>query len=296
LNLFQKNFLAIILGDKMKKLDPESVRSYMQQPSHFRQHIINRLHAHNSRGPVFSERDLDLKTASAVLFLLSRCPGTDKVSGEPCLILNKRSANVRQAGDLCCPGGSVNPRLDTGLAKLLRLPIFPLVRWPYWPGWRKKRPREAVWLRLLLATGLRESLEEMRLNPLGLKFLGPLPPQPLVMFQRVIYPMVIWISGQTRFYPNWEVEKVVCLPVRDFFNPSMYARYRLSIETLPGAENVNTFPCFRYVKNQETEILWGATFRITMAFLNYVFGFSPPDVHSLPEIRGHLSRAYLNNA
>jgi len=283
------------LGFKMKKLDPESVCSLMQQPAHFRQRIINRLQAHNSRRPIFSERDLDIKTASAVLFLLSRCPGTDKLSGEPCLILNKRSANVRQPGDLCCPGGRVNPRLDSGLAKLLRLPILPLAHWPYWPAWRKIRLQEAVWLRLLLATGLRESLEEMRLNPFGLKFLGPLPPQPLVMFQRVIYPMVIWVSGQTRFYPNWEVEKIVCLPVRDLLNPSMYARYRLQIETPSGAENVNTFPCFIYVKNQEAEILWGATFRITMDFLSYVFDFSPPDVHSLPEIRGHLSRAYLSN-
>jgi hypothetical protein len=279
----------------MKNPDPESVHSLMQQPSHFGQRIINRLHTHNSQGPIFSERNLGIKTASAVLFLLTRYPGTARLSGEPYLILNKRSANVRQPGDLCCPGGRVSPRLDAGLAKLLRLPILPLVRWRYWPEWRKRRPQEALWLRLLLATGLRESVEEMRLNPFGLKFLGPLPPQPLVMFQRIIYPMVIWVSGQTRFYPNWEVEKVVRLPVRDFFNPSMYARYRLRIETPSGAENVGTFPCFRHVNNHETEILWGATFRITMDFLKYIFGFSPPDINSLPEIRGQLSRAYLNN-
>jgi len=279
----------------VKNLDSESVRFLMQHPSHFSQHIISRLHAHTSRGQIFSERDLDIKTASAVLFLLSRYPGKDRLCGEPCLILNKRSATIRQPGDLCCPGGRVNPRLDTGLAKLLRLPFLPLVRWRYWPEWRKRRPQEKFWLRLLLATGLRESVEEMRLNPFGLKFFGPLPPQPLVMFQQVIYPMVIWISGQTRFYPNWEVEKVVRLPLRDFFNASMYARYRLRIETPSGAENVNTFPCFRYVKKQETEILWGATFRITMNFLKYVFGFSPPDIHSLPEVQGRLSRAYLSN-
>jgi hypothetical protein len=257
----------------------------MQQPSHFSQHIINRLHEHNSRGPIFLEQDMDIKTASAVLFLLGRYAGTDRLSGEPCLILNKRSANVRQPGDLCCPGGSVNSRLDSGLAKLLRLPILPLVRWPCWPEWRKRRPQEAVWLRLLLATGLRESVEEMRLNPFGLKFLGPLPPQPLVMFQRIIYPMVVWITAQNRFYPNWEVEKIICIPLREFFNSSQYARYRLSIEMPSTAENIKTFPCFRYQKDDETEILWGATFRITMVFLNYVFGFSPPDFDSLPEIR-----------
>ena len=151
-------------------------------------------------------------------------------------------------------------------------------------------------LRLLLATGLRESVEEMRLNPFGLKFLGPLPPQPLVMFKRVIYPLVFWVAGQTRFYPNWEVEKVVRIPLCDFFKPSMYARYQLRIETPEGAENESTFPCFRHANNEETEILWGATFRITMDFLKKVFGFLPPDIQSLPEIRGQLSRAYLNNS
>lgn len=279
----------------MENMNSESVRFRMQDPSHFNAHIINRLHAHNSQGPIFSERDLDKNHASAVLFLLGRYSKADSLCGEPYLILNKRSANVRQPGDLCCPGGRVNPRLDTGLAKLLRLPILPLARWPYWPAWRKKRPQEALWLRLLLATGLREGVEEMRLNPFGLKFLGPLTPQPLVMFQQVIHPMVIWVSGQTRFYPNWEVEKVLRLPLRDFFNPSLYARYRLRIETPSGAENVSTFPCFRYEKNRQTEILWGATFRITMDFLKYVFGFSLPDIHTLPEIQGQLSRAYLNS-
>ena len=236
-----------------------------------------------------------MATASAVLFLLGRQPGKTNHPEEICLILNKRSANVRQAGDLCCPGGRVSPRLDTGLAKLLNLPLLPLARWPYWPGWRQRRSHDARWLRLLLATGLRESVEEMRLNPFGLKFLGPLPPQPLVMFQRVIYPMVVWVTGQKRFYPNWEVEKIVCIPLREFFNTSQYARYRLKIETPSTAENINIFPCFRYQKDGEAEILWGATFRITMVFLNYVFGFSPPDFDSLPEIRGHLTRAYLNN-
>ncbi len=271
------------------------IHNLLRKPARLIEHILHRLYVRNNQRPVFPIDGVDRETASAVLFLLSRYAGTDRLSGEPCLILNKRSANVRQAGDLCCPGGRVNPRLDTGLAKLLRLPVLPLVRWPYWTEWRKRRPQEAERLRLLLATGLRESLEEMRVNPLGLKFLGPLPAQPLVMFQRTIYPMVIWVSRQIRFYPNWEVEKILRLPIRDFFNRSMYARYRLRIETPSGAENVNTFPCFRYVKNNKTEILWGATFRITMAFLNDVFGFSPPDGHSLPEIRGHLGKDYLNN-
>jgi hypothetical protein len=279
----------------MNHLDSDHIHTLLQRPSLLRKQIGARLHAHNSRESIFTMAGVDLAVASAVLFLLGRQPGKTNHPEELCLILNKRSANVRQAGDLCCPGGRVSPRLDAGLAKLLKLPMLPLARWPFWPDWRRRRPYNVKWLQLLLATGLRESVEEMRLNPFGLKFLGPLPPQTLVMFQRVIYPMVIWVTRQKRFYPNWEVEKIVCIPLRELFNPAQYACYRLRIETSSATENVNTFPCFRYEKDDQTEILWGATFRITMVFLNYVFGFSPPDIDALPEIRGHLSRSYLNN-
>ena len=42
--------------------------------------------------------------------------------------------------------------------------------------------------RLLFAASIRESFEEMGLNPFGVQFLGPLPPQRLVMFHREIFP------------------------------------------------------------------------------------------------------------
>jgi hypothetical protein len=170
-----------------------------------------------------------------------------------------------------------------------------LARWPYWYRWDHERPREVEWLRILLATGLRESIEEMRLNPFGLQFLGPLPAQPLVMFKRVIYPMVVWFSGRKRFYPNWEVEKILYVPLRDLLNPARYARYQLRFDTPSAAAQVNTFPCFRYEQDDQKELLWGATYRITAAFLDYVFGFVPPDLSSLPEIHGRLSKAYLSN-
>jgi hypothetical protein len=170
------------------------------------------------------------------------------------------------------------------------------VRWPHWPRWRKTRPRDAKRLRLLLATGVRESIEEMRLNPFGLELLGPLPAQPLVMFQRVIYPMAVWGPGQKRFFPNWEVEKIIYIPLRDLLNPERYARYRLRFGDQPGNTPANIFPCFRCGKGDKAEVLWGATYRITAVFLDYVFGFVPPDLNSLPEIHGSLSRSYLNNS
>ena len=280
----------------MNPLDLDSIYTLLERPAFLRQQIGARLHIYNGNQPVFSMKGADLAAASTVLFLLGEQPGKTNQPEEPCLILNKRSASVRQSGDLCCPGGRVSPHLDAVLAKLLRLPMLPLARWPFWRDWRERQPQHADRLRFLLATGLRESAEEMRLNPFGLKFLGPLPRQHLVMFQRVIYPMVIWVTRQKRFYPNWEVEKIVSIPLRDFFNPAQYARYRLRIETPSTGEYVNTFPCFRYEKDDQAEILWGATFRITMVFLNIVFGFSPPDGDSLPVIRGRLSRVYHSNS
>jgi hypothetical protein len=179
---------------------------------------------------------------------------------------------------------------------MLRLPRSPLIRWKHWQRWRRERPRQEGWLRLLLATGVRESVEEMRLNPFGLTFLGPLPAQPLIMFNRVIYPMAVWVAGQRRFYPNWEVEKIVCIPLRILFDPAKYARYRLRIQNPSTGDMLNTFPCFRYEKAGKAEILWGATYRITMGFLKRVFDFEPPDMHSLPEIHGRLGSSYLSRA
>jgi hypothetical protein len=149
---------------------------------------------------------------------------------------------------------------------------------------------------ILWATGLRESFEEMRLNPFGVRFLGPLPPQALVMFKRTIYPMVGWIKRQKHFFPNWEVEKVVYVPLRDLLNPAYYGRYRLRLGNNPGrgqTGSIQDYPCFRIQAPNNQEILWGATYRITINFLEQVFGFKPPPIASLPVVEGVLDETYL---
>jgi hypothetical protein len=258
--------------------------------------VMRNLYERNHYDRIFSKGVTDSSITSAVLFLLGMHCEEKEFSNPPCLILNKRSQKVKQPGDLCCPGGSILSRIDNFLAKLLYLPGSPLTRWPYWKMWHMQRRREARNLALLLATCLREGFEEMRLNPLGVKFLGPLPQQRLIMFDRVIYPMACWIGRQKQFFPNWEVERVVCIPIQNLLDPSNYARYRLRIDiskTNESNPDVRDYPCFVLKQNGNLEVLWGATFRITMAFLEIVFGYEPPDMESLPVVFGSLDEHYL---
>jgi 8-oxo-dGTP pyrophosphatase MutT (NUDIX family) len=231
---------------------------------------------------------------SSVLFLLGEQCDDGKHSGDPCLVFNKRSARVRQAGDLCFPGGRIDPHLDVFLSRFLKWPLSPLARWPYWPQWRKVRKGEAKRLSIVLATSLRESLEEMRLNPFGLTFLGPMPSRALSMFRRVLYPMVVWINRQKHFFPNWEVEKIVRIPLRNLLVPDAYACYRIRFEHREKGAFVQDFPCFLHEKDKE--ILWGVTYRIVMAFLEFVFEFRPPALESLPVVRSVMNETYLKGA
>ena len=118
------------------------------------------LHEVNRGKPIFPSGLVESDATSAVLFLLGEHPGKRR-SSEPCIILNKRSMSVRQAGDLCFPGGRISLPLDLWGARILSmLPFTPLARWGHWPHWKHYRRREIKNLALLLTTGLRESFEE----------------------------------------------------------------------------------------------------------------------------------------
>lgn len=237
----------------------------------------------------------DLRRISAVLFLLGQ-RGNDQT---PYLILNKRSYRVRQPGDLCCPGGGVSPSIDAWIAKSLHLPKTPLVQWRHETYWRQHRPVDYKKLSLLLATALREGVEEMRLNPFGIRFLGPMQAQQLVMFKRAIYPLVGWVNRQHHFFPNWEVEKIIWIPLTSFYDPGNYARYRISFnvendkgERIPDRE----MPCFVHRHGGQKELLWGATYRIAMQFFSTVFDYTPPAIQSLPVVYRQLGQRYLDGS
>jgi 8-oxo-dGTP pyrophosphatase MutT (NUDIX family) len=259
--------------------------------------ISEALHAQALDASLFDAAAGDLAATSAVMLLLGRCGPQEPRPGEVCLILNKRSARVRQPGDLCCPGGSVSPRFDFRAARVLGLPGGPLARWPYWRSWRRQRPLEARWLALYCATALREAFEEMRLNPFRVRFLGLLPHQRVALFRRLIYPLAAWVPHQHRFKPNWEVERIVQIPLRSLLTPANYVRYRLTVRRpagSTGSESVRDEPGFRWRADHGAELLWGATFRITMDFLRFVFGFRPPERDDLPRVSGQLGESYLS--
>jgi 8-oxo-dGTP pyrophosphatase MutT (NUDIX family) len=233
---------------------------------------------------------------SAVLFLLTQRRVDGAGEPESCLLLNKRSQSVLQPGDLCCPGGGV-ANSDKVLSRLMHLPFSPLYRWALWSRWRLEYPEMTHRLALLFTTGLREAWEEMRLNPLKVSFMGPLPVQQLILFKRQIFPLAAWVSSDQHLKPNWEVERLVYVPLRQLLDPDNFGRYRLTFKAGRREQRrQNDFPCFIHRGMRGTEILWGATFRIAVDFLKLVFDFNLPDMDTLPVVRGKRGKTYLNGS
>ncbi|NCO59692.1 MAG: hypothetical protein COZ11_09550 [Deltaproteobacteria bacterium CG_4_10_14_3_um_filter_51_14] len=260
----------------------------LEDPSRLRTHIISALQSNILDRKIFPAGADRGPESSAVLFTLGICAVRGPGSSEICLILNKRSARVKQAGDLCFPGGGIAPRIDQIISRIITLPMMPLGKWPHWGALLRERKNQARRLSVLLATGIREGLEEMGLNPLRMDFLGPLPSQDLVMYRRTIYPMATWITDQRRFHHNWEVEKVIYVPLMDLLSPDFYRRCSLVI-----GGSAADFPCFLYKGAEGEEILWGATYRMVMEFVRIVFQYEPPAVNELPPLERSISREYL---
>lgn len=270
----------------------------IEDPRSLRAHITRALSSGCGPESLFRNERCDTRERiSSVLFLLGEHVPESGGPREVCIILNKRSKQVKQSGDLCCPGGAVETPFDKWLARFLTLPGFPLSRWKGWGRLRHDRPQDAEFLSLLLATGIREGWEEMRLNPMALTFLGPMHSQCLVLFRRVIHPMAVWVPHQRNFTLSGEVEKVVYIPLRELLNPFNYAVHRRFIPPhlewrFRGTEV--DFPCFLHLSGGRPEMLWGATYRIVTHFLELVFGFVPPDPARLPMVPAGLRDEYVN--
>ncbi len=279
-------------------LDQTGAVCCLQTPAAFRQRAERLL---TSQGALDALQPIDfddLQHVSVVFLIIGGCASGSQQAVEPCLILNKRSRRVKQPGDICCPGGGVEPGIDTILSRLLRLPASPLRRWRHAAHWRREHPQALQRLRLLMAAAMREGWEEMRLIPCATRLLGILPPEELVMFRRVILPLVVGVRRQHRFHPNWEVERVVRIPVREFLNPSGYICYRLSMPDVGGRSGGGRldFPAFRFDTDEGPEIIWGATYRMIMRFLNRVLGFSAPGPQTLGVVARELPPQYMTGS
>lgn len=277
--------------------DETMISSLLKDPKALQNRITRVLSEKCGCESLFRSEPCDKVRTSSVMILLSMEAIQPGGPPEVCIILNKRSEEVRQPGDLCCPGGAVKRNLDPGLAKLLTLPGMPLARWPHWRIIRRDCPEEARFLSLLLATALRESWEEMRLNPFSIRFLGPLQSQCLVLFRRVVHPMVAWVRWQKRFQLSWEVDRIVRVPLRSLLDPSRYGCYRLTVPhhlewRFQG--NQHDFPCFHQPTGKGVELLWGVTYRMVTLLVELVFGFKPPQLSCLPVTAGTVDNSYIS--
>ncbi len=150
---------------------------------------------------------------------------------------------------------------------------------------------------LFLANALREAWEEVRVNPLNVRFLGALPSRELYVFSRIIFPVVGLVKKDWRFQPNREVERIVEIPLKALFEKENYGTLTVDIETsMPFShqvERIRDFPCFLFTPpGGNEEILWGATMFIIMNFLEIVFDFKLPDEISDRVVRKSLRSDY----
>jgi len=219
-------------------------------------------------------------SASGILLLLE----FDKLENEYVIILNKRSSYVQQPGDLCCPGGVTGHRTDRILGNLLSKNFIQAVLSGLFQNLRDTPDSGKEILGLIIAGVLRESWEEMRLPPWRVEYLGGLRTHRLHSFPKIIFPVVGRITGRWRARPNWEVEKVVRVPIRSFFDPANYALANLKTPSplnKKNGMNQSELPCLVVQEENHKEILWGATFNIIINFDYQVkYNSSPPFIRN----------------
>lgn len=229
--------------------------------------------------------------AAGVLLLIH-----ERQPGEMVFQLIKRSGRVSQGGDVSCPGGMLSPRVDGRLARLTCHGFIPAFFEPA-VHFARKRP-EGAWeiINLFLANAIRESWEEVHLHPYNVACLGALPTYSLTLFRRTIFPLVAFVKDPWPFRPNPEVDKVIEIPLRHFYESRHYAWFTVEKDTVdasPG-DRPSHFPCFVHQDGSKPpDILWGATFFIILNFLALAFAFQVPPIPSERVFSRVLSADYL---
>ncbi|MBI9074495.1 MAG: hypothetical protein JEZ02_03710 [Desulfatibacillum sp.] len=195
-------------------------------------------------------------------------------------ILNKRSQEVSQPGDLCWPGGHPMPLADRFMANWVIPHLLPMRKGQGFAAAKNRRPKTFEVISFYLANALRECWEEMRVGPRKVDFLGALPCYRLVGRRKIVYPMVGCLTQTVKFKTSYEIERNVCLPLEDLWDTQRYGTYSLILtgkyRELAGTDTWD-LPCYAVARRDgPDDILWGATYIILMNLLDKVFGFRPP--------------------
>ena len=211
--------------------------------------------------------------------------------GEFVFQLIKRASTVPQPGDISCPGGMLGTFLDPLFRPFVAHRFSPILREDVLEYAKKRGKSTFRNITLFLTNALRESWEEIGLNPFNVMFLGPLSCADLITFRRTIFPLVGYVKNDWHFRPNWEVEKIIEIPLREFFEDENYGLclVEASSELKQDVDRAWHFPCFIY----QDEVLWGATFNIIMNFFKIVFDLKLPESHSKRIVRKMLYSDYL---
>jgi 8-oxo-dGTP pyrophosphatase MutT (NUDIX family) len=123
------------------------------------------------------------------------------------------------------------------------------------PGGRNEAPET------LLATALRETHEEVGINPQMLEVLGELTPLYIFPSDYEVHPFVAWYSNgdQPKFAPNLdEVAEIIEVPLRRLLEP---ATFQEEMWTIRGYELLVPFFCVNGHK------IWGATAMMLSEFV-----------------------------
>lgn len=272
--------------------------AFAGDPEALRQHVVERLErpvdfVEQMRFVEEKRETGETYAASAVLLPLE----LDASSREYVVILNKRSTYVQQAGDLCFPGGGMDPKIDGFLSRLLAWKILPTRRSRAFRKLLRSSSHAKEVFLLILASVLRESWEEMRLPPWKVEYMGALPALWMQSFPRVIFPVVGRVRAGWKARPNWEVESVLRVPLRAFFDPENYAVCRFLVAAPSGEEGEGghewEYPSLVVRGPEGEEILWGATFKILMNFIERVFERPLEQINPSRRVRRELSPYYF---
>lgn len=237
--------------------------------------------------------------AAGILLILefkNRIDSSSPDNGEYFFQLIKRSDKVPQPGDLSCPGGMLNRFLDPILSLFITSGLFPVVRGKALAYMAERGSNTHKAINLILANALRESWEEIGISPFNLTFLGALPSYTFTPARRTIFPVAGVVKNTSNLRPNEEVEKIVDIPIRAFFDESNFANFVIDppLPDRPPQDFQQEFPCLVYRDiDGDEEILWGATYNIITNFLHLTLGHKQPDMTGRRIITRSLRPDYM---